>query len=263
MSINTRSDGHIHTAYCHHAVGTMEEYVLAAIAKGLRQIFFLEHMEEGIRTRRVTWLTEADFDSYFSEGERLKTIYGDVIDIGLGVEVGYSPRHREKLRERLSMRKWDRVGISCHFAELTTDDFHLNLVSKKDSRLYTLSNKDQVGLIRDYYTQLREAILYLPGNVVCHLDAVLRYLPPQDEDTFPNELFHELLAAIKQRKMAVEINTSGMAIRNECFPAAPLLAQVIKHNIPLVAGSDAHRPEDVGNHFEILNDLIYKAQDLS
>jgi histidinol phosphatase-like PHP family hydrolase len=34
---------------------------------------------------------------------------------------------------------------------------------------------------------------------------------------------------------------------------------VIGHGIPLVAGSDAHRPEDVGRHFEMIADHIRKA----
>ena len=45
--IDLRTDGHVHTSLCNHASGTMEEYVKAAIGKGLEAIVFLEHLETG------------------------------------------------------------------------------------------------------------------------------------------------------------------------------------------------------------------------
>ncbi len=71
--INLQCDSHMHTRYCHHAVGTMEEYVLCAIDKGLEEIVFLEHMEaSGVNYFDTTWLTEDDFDLYFAEGQKLQ-----------------------------------------------------------------------------------------------------------------------------------------------------------------------------------------------
>ena len=83
MLIDPLSDGHIHTSFCNHAVGTMEEYALSAIDKGLQEIIFLEHMEEGIRFFKATWLSEKDFDCYFDEGHRLQQKYANQISIGL------------------------------------------------------------------------------------------------------------------------------------------------------------------------------------
>ena len=37
-------DYHIHTRLCNHAKGTMEEYIQSAVAKGLREICFLDHL---------------------------------------------------------------------------------------------------------------------------------------------------------------------------------------------------------------------------
>ncbi len=85
-------DIHIHTRFCGHATGEMEEYVQAAIQKKLKKIIFLEHMEEGIRYfQGKTWLSEDDFDAYFAEGQRLRSTYAAEIEIGLGVECGYNP----------------------------------------------------------------------------------------------------------------------------------------------------------------------------
>ena len=70
--IDIYTDGHVHTSLCHHATGTMEDYVAAAIQKGLKHIVFLEHLEIGIQYFESTWLSEEDFSQYCQEGIRLK-----------------------------------------------------------------------------------------------------------------------------------------------------------------------------------------------
>jgi histidinol-phosphatase (PHP family) len=75
--INLQIDGHVHTSLCHHASGSMEDYVLAAIDRGLERLFFLEHLEVGINYFECTWLSQQDFDDYFQEGLRLREKYGD------------------------------------------------------------------------------------------------------------------------------------------------------------------------------------------
>ncbi|MDX1775129.1 MAG: histidinol-phosphatase [Desulfobulbales bacterium] len=252
--IDTTVDGHIHTNLCNHARGEMEEYVQAAIERGLRKIIFLEHLEVGIQYFESTWLTDADFDFYHAEGKRLQQKYRGMIDIGLGVEVGYNPRHLEVIRQKLALHSWDRVGISYHFLE--TDAGHLNMVSSKKVNVDAL---DQYGIdetIFRYYNGLREAVHKLPGQVLCHIDAVLRHHPEAKPTPAHLKLIDRLLDAVAHRKMAIEVNTSGYKIKNEPYPAKMILKKALERDISLVAGSDAHRPEDVGQHFGRLAELL-------
>lgn len=256
MLINPLSDGHIHTAYCHHAVGEMEEYVVSAIEKGLKEIFFLEHMEEGIEAERKTWLTEEDFDKYFADGLRLREKYCDKITIGLGVEVGFNPTHVESLLARIHRRSWDRIGVSLHFFRYQHSQPHLNLVSKRDPHLARLSLTEAAAIERDYYQQLQKAVELLPGTVVCHVDGVLRYYPRRHELEPPWDQIDTLLDAIAEKGVALEVNTSGLAIRNEVFPSKKILQKALAKKIPLIAGSDAHKPEDIGYGFDSLNTFL-------
>jgi len=66
-TLDLSQDSHIHTRLCNHATGEMEEYVLAALNKGLQTIIFLEHLEEKTVYFERTWLTEADFSYYFEK----------------------------------------------------------------------------------------------------------------------------------------------------------------------------------------------------
>jgi histidinol-phosphatase (PHP family) len=256
MIIDKKADGHIHTALCHHATGAMEDFVVAAIKANLQTICFLEHMEEGIVTSRVTWLTESDFDTYFKEGKRLQERYKNEIRIELGVEVGYNPDRLDIICKRLSARNWDRIGLSYHFHKTAHYSQHLNLVSKRDSILLQLNKEEARQIEEEYYLTLLEAIKNIPATVLCHLDGVLRYHPLRQEFDPPWHIIEALLDAMKKFKMALEVNTSGIAIRGEVFPQKRILAMAIGKDIPLLAGSDAHKPEDVGYSFEDLDALL-------
>ena len=256
MHIDTLVDGHVHTSMCQHAVGSMEEYVVSAIAKGLRKIIFLEHMEEGIQYRHRTWLTETDFDYYFEEGQRLKKRYIEKIEIGLGVEVGYNPDCSDKLIDRLRQRNWDRIGISYHYCKLPGLKEHLNILSRKQQNIKLFKDHGASDLLYRYFDTLTEAVQTIPGQVLCHLDAGLRHYPQLELDKRHQEQIKYLLTLLKRTGIALEINTSGYDIRNNPFPMPHIIEQALKLGIPFVAGSDAHSPKEVGRHFEKLPGLM-------
>lgn len=256
ITIDLSCDGHVHTPLCHHASGTMEEYARAALTRGLRRLIFLEHMESGIDYFDTTWLSEYDFDVYFDEGKRLQEKYQDQLEIGLGVEVGYNPDCRDDLLVRLAQRDWDRVGISFHYFRCSDLPHHLNLVSRKKWNIEAMGRTGGSALFHSYLDMLIEAVQVLPGTVLCHLDAGLRYFPGLRYSKDHIRKIGTLLDAVHAKKMAVEINTSGIPLRGEPFPAAPFVEMAISRGIPLVAGSDAHRPDDVGRYFDKLPDFL-------
>lgn len=254
MQIDTATDGHVHTFLCHHARGTMEEYVAAALDRGLRRIVFLEHLEAGITYFEPTWLNEADFEFYWAEGRRLQEKYRGRLEIGLGVEVGYNPRRQEEIAVFLARYPWDRIGISYHFLEV--DGRHYNVVSRRQENLAALAGLGVAKVVSAYFAGLLEAIAGLPGDVLCHLDAVLRHHPEIGFGEAHQLQIDAILAAVRRKGMALEVNTSGFPLRNETFPAVAILRRAVAMGIPLAAGSDAHRPEEVGRHFDRLMGLL-------
>ncbi|MBW2506079.1 MAG: histidinol-phosphatase [Deltaproteobacteria bacterium] len=257
--IDTTVDNHIHTRLCHHARGELEEYVLSAINKGLRKIFFLEHLEVGIDYFESTWLTDDDFAYYHAEGKRLREKYRDEISIGLGVEVGYNPRCVTEIEQRLALQTWDRIGISYHFLE--TDSGHLNMVSSKQINIDRLDQYGIDDVLDRYYKDLMDAVKKLPGQVLCHIDAALRHHPKAKLKPSHHALLDELLDLVADKNMYLEVNTSGYKTKGEPYPSLTILKKAVKRNIPLVAGSDAHCPEDVGRYFDRLPGLMEKIID--
>lgn len=245
-----RYDTHVHTKMCGHAIGEMEEYVVAAVQKDLQGIVFLEHMEEGIVIPQSSWLSEDDFDFYFTEGQRLKDKYSGKIHIGLGVECGYNPTCKEQLKRRLKKRSWDQIGISCHFLEIEGETQHLNLLSKKPESVKRANRFYTPDLFSRYLDILTEAITEIDGTVLCHLDAAFRWVEDHKLTSEHFEKINHLLAKAAHKNMALEINTSGITIRNEPFPTQNIIELAQKHKMTIQLGSDAHKPEDVGNYFD-------------
>jgi histidinol-phosphatase (PHP family) len=146
------------------------------------------------------------------------------------------------------------VGISYHFLE--ANNGHLNMVSRKQENINALNRIGAENVLRQYYQGLRQAVEVIPGNVLCHLDAALRHHPTIHLTDELERLIDDLLDAVALKNMAVEINTSGFRLKNDPFPSQYFLKKIISRNIHLVAGSDAHRPEDVGRYFDRLPGLV-------
>jgi len=250
MNLDLKTDGHVHSRLCHHAVGEMEEYVLAACDKGLSRLIFLEHFETGIRYFETTWLTPADFEVYFATGRALQEKYQGRIDIGLGVEVGYNPDGLEATLAFLKQYEWDRVGLSYHF--MRHEDHHLNMLSRKTENMAEFSRLGVATIVSAYLEGLRVAISQLPVTVLCHLDAALRHHPEIIFDNSHQQQMVDILLELAARGIALEINTSGFDHRQQPYPPPWLVRQALALGVKLVAGSDAHRPQDVGRYFDRL-----------
>ena len=254
IPVDIYTDGHVHTSLCNHASGTMEEYVKVAIAKGLRRLVFLEHLELGIKYFESTWLDEDDFDLYFEEGKRLKENYKDRIEVGMGVEVGYNPDAIDAILAFLEKYDWDRVGLSYHF--IKEKGQHINMLSRKKANLDAFSQIGVSSIISRYFDGLILAVQQLPAQVLCHLDAVLRFHPDVQLNSKHQEQIELLLDMAVIQKIALEINTSGFVHRGAPYPQRWILQRAIEKNIPICLGSDAHNPDDVGRYFERIPDLL-------
>ena len=253
-AIDLKHDNHIHTFLCNHAHGTMHEYVLAAIDHGLESITFLEHLEVEINYIERTWLTEKDFSYYFTEGKRLQEEYKGKIDILLGVEVGYNPSAVEQLKKRLENHSWDKIGLSYHF--LFDGNRHLNMVSRRQKNIEALAAIGPDEVVTRYFDGLIQAVQQLDGHILCHIDAVMRHYPGLEFNSSHWDQIDTLLRLIRDKGMMLEVNTSGFPLRNTPYPDYRIINKAILLDIPLVAGSDAHRPEQVGRYFDRLPEFL-------
>jgi len=248
-------DGHVHTELCGHAAGRMEDYVRAALARGLRGVVFLEHCEIGVEYSERTWLTEEQFDDYWRLGRELQERYAGKINIFLGVELGYNPDAADDIIAFADSRPWDRVGLSHHY--LPTPAGHLNMLSRKQANLDAFSRYGVEKAVSRYFDNLVQAVESVPADVLCHLDAPLRHHPDLRFTKGHDASIRRLLDAMAARGMALEINTSGYDHpRSEPYPSRWIIEAAAERGLAFLPGSDAHHPDQVGRHFDRLSGLI-------
>lgn len=249
--LDLSGDHHIHTKLCNHASGEMEEYVQAAVRKGLQSMTFLEHLECGLLYDHQIWLPPELFVEYFEEGERLRRKYTDRIAVRLGVEIGWNAAAADELRAVLARFPFEHRGLSCHF--YFDGRRHLNLLSSRQEHIDALSAIGPELLLEAYFADLIQACNEIPCDKLCHLDAALRHLPPFRFSIRHHELISQLLQVMKEKNIALEVNTSGYEVRRSPFPALEIISQAAELGIKLIPGSDAHHPRQVGRSFERLS----------
>ncbi len=248
-------DGHIHTRLCNHATGEMEDYVKAAIGKGLRKIIFLEHLELDIQTPERIWLRPEDFEYYFAEGNRLRQHYRDSLEITLGMEVGLNPANLAGLDALVRSYPCEHVGLSYHF--MFDGVQHLNMVSQRQENVIALAKLGVDKVLTSYFEGLQQGVATISNlKVVCHLDAVLRHYPNLEIKESHWLQIEALLDTMAAGNVALEINTSGFALPGEPYPKRELIRLAQQKNICCVAGSDAHCPQQVGRFFSKIPALL-------
>ena len=244
MTLNR--DYHIHTKLCRHAGGEMYEYIEKAIEKGLAEIAFTDHIPLPDKFDAAHRMAEHELEEYCSKIDVLEKTYQE-IKILRGIEADYYAGFEGYLNSVIRNFDFDLVIMSVHFIKGWPKDnwaFSYHFPDKTYSEIY-----------RDYLKALSEGIKTELFDIVGHLDLI-----KSPEESLIKHNAHEveeLLTLISSKRMAVEINTSGLRKQiGELFPHQSIIKQLIRNDIPLTFGSDAHQPEHVGFYFEELSDYL-------
>ncbi|HET6495130.1 MAG TPA: PHP domain-containing protein, partial [Thermoleophilia bacterium] len=83
------ADYHIHTALCGHADGEPREYVERAIALGITEMGFADHLPLSMHEQSGYAMRREEVEGYVSTVQTLAREYAPQIRILLGAEVDY------------------------------------------------------------------------------------------------------------------------------------------------------------------------------
>lgn len=158
-----------------------------------------------------------------------------------GVEADYFEGCEPFMSRWLKRHPFDLVLGSIHFLG------SWNTKGRKARSIWKSSDVHAVW--RRYFELIGEMADTKLYDVVTHLD-----LPKREghrpRDRHLPDLVLPALDRIARAGMAIEINTSGLRHPvNEIYPAPRILAWAREREIPIVFGSDAHRPERVAADF--------------
>jgi histidinol-phosphatase (PHP family) len=255
-------DGHIHSPYCPHGTeDSLELYVQKAIALGLEEITFAEHMPFPVDFMDPEFLKECalhldNIEKYIDEVEHVKLKYSDKIKVNTGFEVDFVEGYEEETKELLNQygnRLQDGI-LSVHFIKLEQEYFSIDFSTKEFGKL-----AERLGgvskLYDKYYETLLKAIKSDLGNHkpkrIGHPTLVRKFNTEYPLEYSNTKLLEEIVQEIKNRDYEVDFNTAGIRKPScrEIYPSGVFAELVEKYNVKKVYGSDAHTASDVGRDF--------------
>ncbi|MHA1985023.1 MAG: histidinol-phosphatase [Promethearchaeota archaeon] len=262
-------DYHTHNKRCGHALGEIEDYVKSAIQKNLIEIGITDHFPLGTIIddpqlndiiKRAS-MEVKEFPNYVKEINRLKKKYENKIKILLSTEINFATPGRALTRQRKVLEPfiddYDYLLGAIH--DIKWHESPVILMDPRESS-EALKKYGSEKIILEYIQKLVKLVDTDYFDVIAHFDnhrVLFRPNTPQySENTWQKLL--DLLNRIKNKGMAIEINTSGVlkGIDSQ-FPSDEIVKEIIQLDIPMILGSDAHSPEYVGYMFE---EFIKKAK---
>lgn len=234
-------DSHMHTPLCRHAAGDPEDYAALAEQRGLRGIIVTCHSPTLFEWSHCMRLDE--IDAYVALVERARSVWAGRVDVRLGIECDYMPGMEEWLRPHLASLPLHHVLGSIH----PMLGYYRERYWAGDMAAYTKLYFEHLALAAE--TGLFDTLAH--PDLIKNEDPqgwnVAEYLP----------YIERALDRIAATGVAMELNTSGRNKRcPEMNPAPAILQAMRERNIPVVLGSDAHRPERVADHFVLALELL-------
>jgi histidinol-phosphatase (PHP family) len=233
-------DYHIHTKLCNHASGEMEEYVRYALTQPLQEIGFADHLPMLKWAKSEYAMTFEQLPYYVSEVQRMQETYPD-LRIKLGIEADYySPEEEQATRKLLAQYPFDYVYGSVHFV----DDWAID--DPRNMHHWEEQGTDKVYI--EYFARLQQAARSGLFDIISHTDLAKNFGLHPAKDI--SHLLEETVRVYQESGVAVEVNTSGLRKPvKEIYPSRQILRLLKDYEIPIVFGSDAHAPDEVGEDF--------------
>lgn len=234
------ADYHSHTPLCHHAKGTPEEFVAAALAAGLTEFGISDHAPLAQEPFDDWRMSRAELEDYFTLVERAKIFAAGKIPVRAGLECDWLPGCESWVEALRSKYEWDYLIGSVHY--LGDWDFD------NPKWLGRWAETD----VEEVWTRYWQAYACMADSglfdILAHPDLVKKfsYRPSGDLDRF----YEPAVDAIAAAGAVIELNTAGLhKICAEAYPAPRFLELACSAGISLVISSDAHAPAEVGRDF--------------
>ena len=221
---------HTHSKYCRHADGEAEEYAQAAVDSGMKVLGFSDHtpypFPEGYYSSFRMYPKE--MKDYIADVLRCREAFADKLEIHLGYEVEYYPRHFEALIKGLTAAECDYLILGQHFTNNEYDGE------------YSGEGTEDEGKLKQYVDQVSEALETGLFSCLCHPELI--------HFTGPDEIYKEhmtrLVKAAIKTETPLEINLRGLKFRSH-YPDTQFMQIAGSLGADFIIGVDAHEPGDL------------------
>ena len=257
-------DWHTHNSLCCHAIGSLEDYVEKAIKFGINLIGFSDHFPyeflkaiEEIPYEEYAMKLDS-IEQYLLTGEELQKKFEDRIEIKIAFELDYI-EHQVASHKRYLGKYSDRLDYilgSVHILQRKGHFFAFDdSRSLKNYELYESINMFYL----DYYRTLQNMIesSEFDFDIISHFDLPKKFNKKPENPELINEQIIKILELVKKKNLTIEINTGGLRKKaKEQYPSVTIIKKMHELDIPVLLGSDAHHPDELGFNFKKIIKLI-------
>ena len=251
-------DMHTHTNFSHDSKAEPEDNCLAAIDKGISGIAFTDHADMWYYNERHTL---EHIISSTNRAAELREKHAGKLKVFRGIEVAdayFDPSVTAELVERI---KPDVVIGSIHCLSYKGLE---DAYSQMDFSESAINREKLVGLVERYFELVTDMAENHDFDVLAHLTCPFRYINGKygrglADGEFEKPVKH-ILNTVIRRKIALEINTSGMGTAlNSTMPSERIIGWYRELGGELITlGSDAHASERVGNGFSEAREMLLR-----
>ncbi|MGN1014733.1 MAG: histidinol-phosphatase HisJ family protein [Butyricicoccus sp.] len=238
------ADYHVHTYYSDDSDCPMEQMVRKAIAIGLDEIAFTEHVDHGVKTD-----LNCSYEPYFAELADMQERYGDRLAIKKGIEFGVQTHTIPQFEAEFAHYPFDFVILSNHQIdnqEFWTYDFQEGKTQDEYQQAYYQAIYDVMRQYKNY-------------SVLAHLDMIKRY---DKCGEYPDDRIMDIVEAILRQAIA---DGKGIEVNTSCFkyglpdltPSRRILR--LYHELGgeiLTIGSDTHETDHLGDHIREVREYL-------
>ncbi|WP_022667110.1 histidinol-phosphatase [Desulfospira joergensenii] len=246
------SDLHTHSLFS-DGRASIDTMAGTAAEKGLKVIAVTDHMPLPFETRYAMDMDKIEL--YRNQIHQARQKYKDRIKVLAGLEMEFSPELSGWIEPMVNLG-WDHLIASVHGLFVDGKPHLINGNRQEfDKALFTVFNGDIQSLCRHYFTTLQQAFETGWFDAAGHLDVVKKHNEGffRESDPWYRKLVLETLETLKKMNMKMEINTSGLIqFPKEQYPSLWIIRRAVQMGIPLVFGSDSHRPDTLGQSFHAL-----------
>ena len=242
-----KADYHLHSYFSGDSQAPMKEMIQRAVSLGFTEMCFTEHMDISfpMSEEYPAGMFEVDTEPYLSELLKYREHFSDTIKVRFGIELGLQPDLAHQIEAYSKRYDFDFIIGSTHIVQHRDPGFpsyYEGISTEEGYRAYFQEILDSVRAFDNF-------------DIYGHIDYVIRYSKEKDTNYCYDryaDIFDRIIESLIEKGKGIEINTGGLDKGlKEQHPCTEFLRRYRKKGGDIITvGSDAHRPADIGRHFD-------------
>lgn len=241
------SNFHTHNYLCGHAVGTVCDYVKAAVDHKYKAIGISDHFASHC-DREPLYIDFNTLDTeYLPQFDEAEKLYGDKIAIYKGVEVAYYDgnfRYYSKLRDKLDYLVMGQHG------------YMLNGI-RQNSFFDGIDERNIIAYCNHSVTALKTGLfdIFAHPDVIFYNDhAVTKRI---------EQAFEFMIKTAVEQGVVLELNANGVRNARFSYPTDLLANCCAKYGARVIISSDCHSPRELYDEYVVKLYAYAKARGLN